>query len=557
MIGKRIKHAKRYQEISNACIRNGFSYIIYRLGLTDKSISKKKLEEEENMNLRTIGVKLRTTLQELGPTFIKLGQIASTRRDLIPEEITNELEQLQDQVSSFSFEQVRAIIEEELGGTLETLFQDFNREPLATASIGQVHMAHLPTGEAVAIKIQRPDITNIVKTDLEILDDLAQLMEAKLSFAKNYPIRKMLEEFSKSLLAELDYTLEGRNGDRVAKQFLDQPEIRIPKVYWEYSTKKVLTMEYVQGIKVNHLEELDRQGYDRKLLAERITNAMLHQILIEGFFHGDPHPGNIHILPNHVISFIDFGMVGKLTEEMKYNLASLVIYLQRSNTRGLIHTFSSMGILPDDTDMNALYQDIEDLQMKYYDIPLSKMSLGGAINDLFSVCFYHQIQIPVSFTILGKALLTVEGIVENLDPEFSIMTAAQPFGQILLQNRYHPKTIAKKSWDQLIEQAEMLSGLPKDLKEITTTIKKGKLRLDIHVTEQQVLLQKLDTIVNRLSFSIILLSFSILMVGLIVGSAIAGQTTLLWKIPAIEIGSVVATLMFIFMIISIIKSGRM
>ncbi|MFD3450119.1 ABC1 kinase family protein [Microbacteriaceae bacterium 4G12] len=557
MIGKRIKHAKRYKEISNAFIRNGLSYLVYRLGLTNKSISEKELEEEENMNLRTIGVKLRMTLQELGPTFVKLGQIASTRRDLIPEEIIQELEKLQDQVSSFSFEQVRAIIEEELGGTLESLFQDFDEAPLATASIGQVHLAHLPTGEQVAIKIQRPDIINIVRTDLEILDDIAQLTEAKLSFTQPYQIRKMIEEISKSLLAELDYTIEGRNGERIAKQFLDQPDIHIPTIYWEYSTKKVLTMEYVQGIKVNRVEELDELGYDRKLLAERITNAMLYQILIEGFFHGDPHPGNIYILPDHVISFIDFGMVGKLSEEMKYHLASIVIHLQRGNTKGIIHTFSSMGILPDDIDMKLLYEDIDEYLIKYYDIPLSKMSMGGAISDLFSVTYKHQIEIPVNFTILAKALLTIEGIVETLDPEFSVMTAAKPFGEILLQNRYHPKTIAKKSWDQLVDHAEMLADLPKDLREITKTVKKGKLRLDIHVTEQKVFLQKLDTIVNRLSFSIILLSFSILMVGLIVGSAIAGQTTLLWKIPAIEIGSVVATLMFIFMLISIIRSGRM
>ncbi|WP_379969470.1 ABC1 kinase family protein [Ectobacillus sp. sgz5001026] len=555
MIGKRMKHAKRYQEISNAFIRNGFSYVVYRL--FDKSPSKKSIEAEEDMNLRTIGVKLRMALQELGPTFVKLGQIASTRRDLIPEEITGELEQLQDQVSSFSIEQVRAIIAGELGGNVEEIFTDFHEEPLATASIGQVHLATLQTGEQVAIKIQRPDIQKIVNTDLEILDDLAGLMEAKLAWAKTYQIRKIIEEFSKSLFAELDYTIEGRNGERVAKQFIDQPEIHIPRVYWDYSTRKVLTMEYVQGIKVSHLADLDGQGYDRKIVAERLTNAMLHQILIEGFFHGDPHPGNIYVLPNQVISFIDFGMVGKLNEEMKYHLASLVIHLQRSNTKGLLHTFSSMGILPDDIDMNSLYDDIEDLQMKYYDVALSKMSLGGTISDLFSVAFKHQIQIPVNFTVLGKALLTVEGIVEDLDPEFSIMTAAKPFGQTLLKNRYNPKTIAKKSWDQLVENAEMLSDFPKDLKEITTTIKKGKMRLDIHVTEQQVFLQKLDTIVNRLSFSIILLSFSILMVGLIVGSAIAGQATVLWKFPAIEIGSVVATLMFIFMIVSIIRSGRM
>ena len=207
------------------------------------------------MNLRNIGEKLRNTLQVLGPTFIKLGQIASTRRDLVPEEIAKELEQLQDQVTSFSFRKVREIIEDELGDSLENLFQDFNETPIATASIGQVHIAHLLSGEAVAIKIQRPDIQPIVEIDLEILDGLAKLMEAKLSWAKSYQIRKMIHEFSISLLDELDYNIEGRNGDRIAKQFKQNSFIHIPKIYWQFTTKKILTMEFIQGIKVSHYEQ--------------------------------------------------------------------------------------------------------------------------------------------------------------------------------------------------------------------------------------------------------------------------------------------------------------
>ena len=509
------------------------------------------------MNLRTIGEKLRNILQGLGPTFIKLGQIASTRRDLVPEEIARELEQLQDQVTSFSYKKVREIIEEELGDSIENLFQDFNETPIATASIGQVHIAHLLTGETVAIKVQRPDIQPIVETDLEILDDLAKLMEAKLSWAKNYQIRKMIHEFSNSLRDELDYNTEGRNGERIARQFKNDSTIHIPKVYWKFSTKTVLTMEFVQGIKVNHLDQLDEEGYDRKLIARRITQSMLHQILMEGFFHGDPHPGNIYVLPGNVISYLDFGMIGRLNEEMKYHFASLVIHLQRGNTKGIIKTFQAMGLLSDETNYTSLQNELDGLQIKYYDIPLSKLSLGGAITDIFTIAYHHQIQIPSDLTILGKTLLTLEGIIEKLDPDFSIMKAAEPFGEKLLRNRYNPKNIMKNSWSQLVDNVEILSELPKDLKEITSTIQKGKLRLDINVPELQLFLQRLDKISNRLSFSIILLAFSILMVGLIIASAITGHTTVLWRIPAIEIGSVVATLMFLFMLFSIFKSGRM
>ena len=367
----------------------------------------------------------------------------------------------------------------------------------------------------------------------------------------------MIHEFSISLLDELDYNIEGRNGERIAKQFKNDSTIHIPKVYWQFCTKKILTMEFIQGIKVSHLEQLDEKGYNRKVIAERLTTSMLHQILIEGFFHGDPHPGNIYVLPGNEISYLDFGMIGRVSDEMKYQFASLVINLQHGNTKGMIKTFSSMGLLSDETNLTSLKNELDGLKVKYYDIPLSEISLGRAVTDILTIAYHHQIQIPSDLTILGKTLLTLEGIIEKLDPDFSIMKAVEPFGEQLLRNRYNPKNIMKNSWNQIVDNVEILSELPKSLKEITSTIQKGKLRLDINVPELQLFLQRLDKISNRLSFSIILLAFSILMVGLIIASALTGHTTVLWRIPAIEIGSVIATLMFLFMLFSIFKSGKM
>lgn len=556
MFGKRLKHAHRYQEIINAFLKNGFGYFVYRLGLSESKAAT-NLQPDENLNLRSIGERLQTILQSLGPTFIKLGQIASTRRDFVPEEIVRELEKLQDQVAPFPFDKVRKIVEAELGDSLENLFLEFQEKPLATASIGQVHAARLPSQEVVAIKVQRPDIMPTVETDLEILDDLARLMEARFSWARRYQIRKMIDEFAKSLRAELDYNAEGRNGERIAKQFNHDQGLKIPRIHWEYSTKRILTMDFIQGIKINHYKQLDEEGYDRRIIAERLANSLLQQILIDGFYHGDPHPGNIIILPGNVVTLMDFGMVGRLEDDMKYQFASLVINLKRGSTNGLIKTLADMGLLTDETDMASLRADIDELRNKYYDIPLSQISLGGAVNDLFTVANRHHIQIPPEFTMLGKALLTMEAIVEELDPHFSIMKAAEPFGQRLFKERYNPKNIARNTWNQFIESAEAMAELPKDIKEVTGIIKKGKLRLDINIPELQVFLHKLDQISNRLSFSIILLAFSIIMVGLIIGSAIGGETLLLWKIPVIEIGFVVATLMFLLMLYTIFRSGKM
>ena len=556
MLGIRFKHAQRYQEITNTFLKNGFSYFVYRLGLSNQ-VFPKHHHTKDRMSKQTIGIKLREVLQSLGPTFIKLGQIASTRRDLVPTEIAKELEKLQDQVACFPFQQVKEIIEMELGEKLEDLFQEFNEESIATASIGQVHQAVLRTGEIVAVKVQRPDIRTTVQTDLEILDDITRMMEANLSWAKTYQVRNMMKEFSNSLLAELDYQTEGRNGERIAKQFQDIPEIVVPKIYWDYSTNKVLTMDYISGVKVNHIETLSEEGYNLKLIARRITDSMLQQILMEGFFHGDPHPGNIYILPGNKVAYIDFGMVGRLSEETKFHFASLIIHLQNENTKGLIKTITAMGLHTSSTDMNTLYNDVDQFVMKYSDTPLSKLKIGTSLKDLLDIIYQHQIQVPADLSNLGKTLFLIESIVSELDPELSILDTIKPFGEKLLRKRYEPKSILKNTWSELVENAHIFSKIPMNLKELTSTVQQGKLQFEMSITEMKDFLQRLDRISNRLAFSIILLSFSILMVGLIIGTSITGQKSLLWEFPAIEIGSIVATSMFLFVLVAIIKSGKM
>lgn len=556
MLGIRIKHRQRYQEITNAFLRNGFSYFIYRIGLSNHVFPKER-DAKEHMSKKTIGIKLREVLQELGPTFIKLGQIASTRRDLVPAEIAEELEKLQDQVSSFPFHQVREIIEMELGEKLESLFEEFDEAPIASASIGQVHHAILKTGEHVAVKVQRPEIKTAIETDLEILDDAARLMESNLPWAKTFKIRKMIAEFSNSLRAELNYQTEGRNGERIAKQFSNQPEIVIPNIYWNYTTNKVLTMDFIEGIKVTHILELQEKGYSLKIIADRITNSMLHQILMEGFFHGDPHPGNIYILPGNKISYIDFGLVGRLSEDTKLNFASLVIHLQNGNTKGLLKTITNMGLHSSGTDINALYNDVDGFVMKYSNVPLSQISIGEALKDLLDLIYRHQIQVPADLSNLGKTFFLVESVVSALDPDLSIVDTIKPFGEKLIRKRYEPKSILKNSWSDILENAQVIAKIPKGLKDLTDTIQHGKLHFEMSITEMKDFLQRMDRISNRLAFSIILLSFSILMVGLIIGTSIIGQKNLLWEFPAVEIGSIIATLMFLFILVAIIKSGRM
>ncbi|MDP4103766.1 MAG: AarF/ABC1/UbiB kinase family protein [Bacillota bacterium] len=559
MIRKRIRHLQRYREIVNAFIRHGFGFTIKELGLSELLSFPKRFFPEGTKGSfnKSTGERIRLFLEELGPTFVKIGQVASTRYDVLPADIISELENLQDQAPPFSYEIVQKIIEDELGHPIADLFKEFNEDPLAAASIGQVHYAVLKTGEAVAIKIQRPNMKGTIETDLEILQDLALLAEQRLDWAAHYQIRDIVDELAKSLLEELDYSIEGRNSEKIAYQFKNDPGIVIPKVYWEYTTKKVLTMEYVEGIKLNEAEKLKEAGNNPKELAKNVVNSILKQILVEGYFHGDPHPGNVLALPGDNIVFLDFGMVGRLSSEMKNNLATLVIALMRKKTDDVVKSIMQMGIVPENIDVMSLRADVDRLYEKYYDVALSTTSLAQVIGDLFGVAYRHHIRIPSDLTLLGKTLLTMEGMVVKLDPEISILKVAEPFGKRLLMERYDPKNVAGSVWDQLLEMGGFVNDLPKTLNEISLLLKKGKVKQEISFPDSDRILNKLNRISNRIAFSISLLSFSIIFMGLIIGSTLSGKTsTFLLKIPTVEIGFGVTVFMFLFLIYSIFKSGK-
>lgn len=555
MLGRNLRHVSRYREIASVLAKHGLGFIIKDLGLIKiLSLPDQLFRHEKPLDSQSVGERIRRVLEELGPAFIKLGQIASTRPDILPENIIAELEKLQDRVGSFPFAKVEEIFLSENKVPLHKVFARFNEEPLAAASIGQVHQAVLHSGEVVAVKIQRPQITRIIETDLEILLNLAEIAEQKLEWARFYCIKDVFKEFADSLLAELDYSLEGHHAERIAKQFTDQPLIRIPKVFWEYSTKKVLIMEYVDGIKINEHQRLKESGHDLKEVAHCIIEAIFHQIFIEGFFHGDPHPGNILVLPNGSIAFIDFGMVGRLSPEMKTNVASLVIAMIRKNPEHILKTILNTGVAPEDVRISLLREDINGLKEKYLDLPISQISLGTAIKEMFTITFKHRIRIPADLTLLGKVLLTLEGIIEMLDPELSIINIAQPFGTKLLKERYQMKTVTDKLAGAVLEYGDLLLEFPKLTKELLASLRHE--HREVKIPQAEMFFKKVDRIGNLLAFSLILLSLSLLLTGLILASALGGQLRFLANIPLLEIGFVLFFLMFGALLTSIFRSGR-
>ncbi|MFF2481517.1 ABC1 kinase family protein [Paenibacillus sp. NPDC058071] len=554
VVGK-LRHLRRYREIASAFVRNGFGYVAKDLGLTDM-LFRRIDGGKGSARTRSVGERLRLFLEELGPTFVKLGQIASVRSDLIPATIIAQLELLQDHVPPFPYEEAARIIEEELGAPIDEWFDDFGSEPVASASIGQVYLARLKDGTEVAVKVQRPKIAANMKTDLDILTELTKAAEKRLEWARLYKLRDMIEELADALWRELDYEKEARNAERFAIYAAKSEQVRIPAVFWPYSTKKVLTMEYINGIKLSDFGALEEAGLDRKKLAERFAGAIFEQVLTDGFFHGDPHPGNVLALRDGKIAFLDFGMVGRLQQERKRHFISFVIALRNQSTNGVIRAIAGMGFITDDTDREALRADVDELREKYYKVPLSQVSMGETVNDLFDLAMRHRIQVPAELTLLGKTFLTMEGVVTHLDANFSVFDVAEPFGKKLLLERLNPLLTAKKWLEELPELAAFATDAPRNARKLWTFLRKGKLGLEITVPELGELLRKMDQISNRLSLSIVLLSFSIIMVGLIIGSSLQHQRTVLWNIPAIEIGFGIAAALFLWLTYAIFRSGR-
>ncbi|WP_459999890.1 ABC1 kinase family protein [Paradesulfitobacterium aromaticivorans] len=436
MLETSIRHFTRYSEVISILIRHGMGMFI--------SQGYPVLQQDTNLCL--IGRHLREALVELGPTFIKLGQLASTRPDIVPPPVQRELSLLQDQVQPILFQEVRQIVEEALGARLETLFRDFRTEPIAAASIAQVHYAVLKNGDPVAVKVQRPFLQPRVKTDLEIFQNLVGQIEQRSEWGKRYPVRIMFEEFSKKIQEELDFLIEGRNTEKIAKGMKKFSYIRIPKVYWEFSNSRVLTLQYISGIRLSQLTRRQDSNYNPQKVADRLSKALLQQILVEGYFHGDPHAGNILVLPEDRIALLDFGIMGELSYDMRYQLASLITTFVRGNDGQIMKAIAQMGIVPESVDRLSLQEDISALRQKHLKLKVGQPLIGEPIRDFFNIMYQHGIHIPSGFVLLGKSLLTSEGILHELDPGLSLLRQAKPFSKKLIIEHFSIKNWVARLW---------------------------------------------------------------------------------------------------------------
>lgn len=437
------KHLTRYSEIISVFIRYGLGYWIMEQVPLPLPGFGRSIPHYSEADLAWIGSRLREALTELGPTFIKMGQLASTRSDLIPQPIIRELTKLQDHVRPLSFGEVRQVIENSLQQRIDSNFQEFDPVPLAAASIAQVHRAILNNGEKVAVKVQRPHIREVAEIDLEIFRTLVVQFEQRTEWGKRYPTRTILDEFSKTLLEELNFVNEGQNTEKIA-QFNKQGIFIIPKVYWEFSNATVLTLEFISGVSLYQIIEAKNSSsqyleYNLSMIASQLSQGLLQQILIDGYFHGDPHPGNILLSPEGKIALIDFGILGTLTDSMRYQLAHLIDALIRGKDVRLLEVISQMGIVPEAMDRAQFLEDILALRSKHLLKTKGKRAISEAVRDFFNIINRHGIYIPSEFVLIGKSLLTLDGILYQLDPDLSLVELVKPYSRKLLWEKYSPQ----------------------------------------------------------------------------------------------------------------------
>jgi len=558
LVGRTYRHMARYSEILGVLFNFGFEDLVISLKVEHYLDLGRQLlffKRKERIEHYARAERLRMALEELGPTFIKLGQMLSTRPDLLPPDFLEELAKLQDEVPPFGWPEAEGILEAELGPVWSEVLDQVAPEPLAAASIGQVHLARLVEGEEmVAVKIQRPGIKRLVEVDLEILFHLATLMERHLEGWALHKPTEVVEEFGRILEQEMDYRSEASNLERFAANFLKDQRIYVPKVFREASTGRVLTMEYIQGIKADQIARLRTEGFDLKELAGRGADLVMEQILIHGFFHADPHPGNIVVLPGHVVCFLDLGMMGRLDRSTREDIVDLVMAVVRRNEAALVEVLLRLTVWEEEPERRALGRELRDFIEGHLDRPLKELELGRLMQQLFRLASKYQLGVPPDLLLLLKTLTSIEGLGRRLDPDFDMIEKARPFVERIQRERLHPRRLAGDLWDFGRELVSVVKEVPGELRAILRLARQGKLKLEFEHLGLEPILNALDRAGNRLSFAIVLAS-------LIIGSSLivlSGIPPKWHDIPLIGLaGYVVAGIMGFWLLISILRGGRM
>ncbi|HZJ02086.1 MAG TPA: AarF/UbiB family protein [Thermoleophilia bacterium] len=548
----RARNLVRLRQISEVAVRHGLGYFFERHNLWHiLSVRRREVQPPPSQ----LGRHIREFLEELGPSFVKFGQLLSTRSDLLPHEIVSELVKLQDSVPAFPVEEARAVLREDLGLTAERLFESFEPVPIAAASIGQVHRAVLPGGMQVVVKVQRPRAMGQIERDIDLLYQIAELLSEHFGERLVVDPVKVVDEFAHGISAELDYTLEGRNAERFAANFSAEPAVAIPRVFWTHSSRRVLTLEWQEGLTLNQLDFETLTLAERYRLAETISRTWFKQILEDGFFHGDPHPANItYIDPDH-IALLDFGIAGGLSDVDLEQGTLLFLDIMDRDIEGVKRRLQRLGVKWSRDRDQAATAALELGFSRYFGASLADIDPAALIREAFDIIYGLHLSLPTRFLVLEKSLLTVEGVVTQIYPDFNVFEVARPYARKLLLRRYRPEVVGARLGRSLAAYGEVLRDYPFQLHDLLEEMRDGELEIKFVHTGLEAFSHKLDILMNRLVVALVAaslgISSSLVAVFVTTGPRVLGMS--LWGIP----GLVAALFFGVWLMWAIFRSGRM
>ena len=550
------KNIQRLRQIIIILIKHGFYPIIEGIHLTklislpQRILGKKVIVQQEAISF---AVRTRLAFEELGPTFIKFGQILSTRPDILPEEFIRELLKLQDEVPPFPFPDVVRVIENEFKKPVKELFKEVDEKPVAAASIAQVHRAVTMDGEDVVIKVQRPNIETTIDDDISILQYLAKLIVKYIQESKVYDPVGMVEEFAITIKREMDFTLEASYTERFKKKHSNDPRIFIPSIYWNLTGKKVLTMERITGIKIDNIEKLRQSGIDTEKISHLVAEVLFRQVFEFGVFHGDLHSGNIFVLGPEKVAFVDFGIVGRVDQEMQENLADIFTGLVSEDYELLTKVYLKMGILPEDIDEASFKRAYQDILFAYFGKPFKMTSIGELFMDYIRLAARYRIRMPRELLLLDKCILELEGLGRLLHPDVNVLVESQQFAQQLIAKRFGPAAMAKGAVDTVKEYQTFVHTFPSQMGQILKKMMSDKFTIDFVHKGLEELMGEMDRSSNRLTFGVIV-------AALIIGSSLVmafGGGPKLYGYPFMGIlGFIAAGVLGLWLAFLILRSGK-
>ncbi len=550
-----VRQLGRMSEIAQVAARHGFGYLFETRGpAAVRSRLGREVEVDPEGSPR--GQRLREMLDELGPTFVKFGQLLSTRPDIVPPDIVFELKALQDSVTPFPFEQARAVVEEELELTLEQLYLDFEETPIAAASIGQVHRATLPNGRRVVVKVQRPNAPRQIEADLELMYQLARLARERVRALEFIDTVAVVDEFARSIRQELDYRIEARNAEQFHRNFAGYPHVRVPRVYWSYSRSRVLTLELLEGVQVRDLDTEKYTMAERRQVSYRIAETWMAMIFRHGFFHADPHPANILVLEElDQIGLVDFGTAGQLAPDDSSRLTGLFIEVVNQNVEAIPRRLASLGVRYPKEREEEFVAELRTIFDRYYGASLAEIDPIQVIREAFALIYRMQLTLPTRFVLLDRAIATLGAVGIELYPDFNVFEVAKPYARELMIERFTPQRVAARVQSEARSYASMMLELPYQVHDVLQEVRDGQIEVGFRHQGLDELIHRMDIVFNRLGIAMVAVGGAV--TSGILAATIEGGFEILGVPLVAAIGLFLSAFLSIWLVWGVIRSGRL